>query len=265
MSGSYKYSSFEKDEIELTRLKKQAELGLVYEKKILLEHGLKPGMDVLDLGCGPGFVSCLLGELVIDGQVLGIDQNENLLRAAVSQTPSSFNNRVQFQKGDIYHLENLGRTFDLVYSRFVFQHLEEPGRALESIASVLKPGGILIVMDVDDQWTGLEPSHPTLTEIYRLQQQYQQEQGGNRFIGRKLPELYLNAGFHQLQTQILYVSSDEIGLKNFLDLTTGYKLVFLQSKEYAISQEKVDQMYEECLGGAYKGFVGLFVVSARKT
>lgn len=263
MKGSYQYSHFEADSIELKRLKQQAQVGLSHEKKVLTEHGLKPGMEVLDLGCGPGFISRILGEIVGDGHVLGIDQDEGLLTQARQLTPENDAPRIEFRKGDIYQLDDLERKFDFVYCRFVFQHLEFPALALTSIRSVLNPGGTLVIMDVDDNWTMLSPAHPILDEIYQMQQQYQKDQGGNRFIGRQLPDLFLQLRFNQLKTQILYLNSAEIGLKNFLDLTTGYKLIFLRSRQYAISQERIDQMYSECLSGPYQGSIGLFIVSGK--
>ena len=80
--GSYGYNSFQSPDVELKRLIRQAEVGLSLERPIWTGAGLKPGMRVLDLGCGPGIVSSAMAEMVSDGFVHGIDASPELLNQA---------------------------------------------------------------------------------------------------------------------------------------------------------------------------------------
>jgi len=78
-AGSYKFGKFEKNAEELARLKLQATIAIDTEREAWKDAGLNPGMNVLDLACGPGFTACELAKFVGDGTVTGVDINEELI------------------------------------------------------------------------------------------------------------------------------------------------------------------------------------------
>ena len=75
-AGSYKFGTFEKNAEELARLKMQATVAIDMERDAWKTAGLKPGMNVLDLACGPGFIGCELARAVENGTVTGVDISE---------------------------------------------------------------------------------------------------------------------------------------------------------------------------------------------
>lgn len=263
-AGSYDFSQMGLDSQELERLKQQAEVSSAKDREILLENGLKPHMKVLEIGCGPGFITKLIADLVPRGSVTGIDISEELLRYAKSQAKEQRISNVRFQKGDVYHLENLDDDFDFAYCRFVFQHLPKPVAAMKQIADRLKPGGILTVMDVDDQLLIMEPENETYSKIYRLQADFQKQMGGDRYVGRKLYGFLRQTGFEKINIQIKTGSSLEVGMKTFIDLTTGYKLLLLSDHKHGLTSEDIDEMYRACEDGAHCGVVGVITVSGYK-
>ncbi len=265
--GSYDYTSLENNSSELDRLRKQATQAAPLERQILLRHGLKEGMSVLDLGCGPGFTSRLIAEISKTGNVLGVDLNNDLLTVAKKELEKNPLSNLQFAPANVYDLSSLEQKFDFIYSRFVFQHLEHPDKALEQILSVLNPGGIFLVLDVDDALVTLYPNHPTYDKIFSLQQNYQKEQGGDRFVGRKLAHYFSKQGFTDVNVHVETIPSSYFGLTQFVELTIGYKIVFIKqsadSKNF-VSEQDVQKLMQDCQTGQYFGTVGVFNVSARK-
>ena len=81
-------------------------------------------------------------------------------------------------------------------ARFLLQHLPDPGGTLAHWASLLADDGCLIVEDVDDGWTVEHPEPPAAwNTVVRALQRLQTSRGGDRQIGRRLPQLLTEAGF----------------------------------------------------------------------
>ncbi|EKD41725.1 MAG: Methyltransferase [uncultured bacterium] len=264
-AGSYDFTVLSENSIELQRLKLQAEIAKPLETQIFIDHGLRPGMNALDIGCGPGFITKMISELVAPGQTTGIELNDLLLDYATHSVSASAHPHLNFKKGNIYDLPTADDSFDFVYCRFLFQHLEHPAKALKEIHRVLKPGGRALILDVDDAWLCIYPPNEIYEKILKLQQEYQKSMGGDRFIGRKIPHFMINAGFDQSQTTIATLTSQQLGMNTFLELGTGYKTMFLKNQgDTQISEQSIEQMKLDCTDGKHFGSVGIFATSARK-
>ena len=180
---------------ELRWLLIQTIMSAAQRRALLGSLKFRRGQRLLDLGCGFGAATldfAALGEV----QVVGLDSDRAVLAAArrISETvglqvglPSG---RTTFSSGDVYSIPFPGGSFDLVYSRFVFQHLEHPERAASEIARVLAPGGTACIVDVDDGLSISEP--PPSAAFERLASALRSAQaakGGDRYIGRRLAGL----------------------------------------------------------------------------
>jgi ubiquinone/menaquinone biosynthesis C-methylase UbiE len=110
----------------------------------LLPH-LRPGLDVLDAGCGPGTITAGLALRVAPGTVLGVDSSGDVLEAARAATKHLGN--VRFEPGDVYRLECEDDRFDVVHAHQLLQHLADPVAALREMRRVCKPGGRIIVLN----------------------------------------------------------------------------------------------------------------------
>jgi ubiquinone/menaquinone biosynthesis C-methylase UbiE len=109
---------------------------------------LRPGLDLLDVGCGPGTITVDLAARVAPGRVLGIDVSPDPLaeaRAAAERAGVA----VTFEVGDVYALAAADDSFDVVHAHQVLQHLTDPVAALREMARVCRPGGVVAVRDVD--------------------------------------------------------------------------------------------------------------------
>ena len=108
-------------------------------------NGIKPGMKVLDIGCGTGIMSRWLAEQVGEnGKVIAIDNNENQIEAAKQHAAKNEIGNIEYKLFSAYDILDLKVKFDLIYCRFVLHHLESPRKAITLFYSALNEGGIYI-------------------------------------------------------------------------------------------------------------------------
>lgn len=157
---------------------------------------ISAGSRIADVGCGFGAASLELAALRA-ATVVGLDIDDEVLdvaRAALAAATDrgvlAAGSTVEFRTGDAYQLPLADASIDVAFSRFVFQHLDDPGVAAAELFRVLRPGGMACVVDVDD---GLSISEPAASAAYtRLAAALRIAQsgyGGDRHIGRRLPSL----------------------------------------------------------------------------
>jgi ubiquinone/menaquinone biosynthesis C-methylase UbiE len=163
---------------------------------------LRPGMRVLDVGCGPGSITLGLAEAVAPGEVVGVDfQPSQVAQAqAVSAARGLMNTR--FEVADVYRLPFPDGSFDAVFAHVVLMHLREPIRALAEMRRVLRPGGIAGVRDSDFGGRIHAPATPLLEQWYALIVRIRQHNGGDPFMGRHHRRLLLEAGFVRAEASV---------------------------------------------------------------
>lgn len=113
----------------------------------LLPH-LRPGLDLLDVGCGPGTITVDLATHVAPGRVVGLDLSPAPL-AEARELAARTGAAATFTVGDVYALDAPDDAFDVVHAHQVLQHLTDPVAALREMARVCRPGGLVAVRDVD--------------------------------------------------------------------------------------------------------------------
>ena len=119
--------------------------------KMIERSGIKPGMAVLDLGCGSGaftpFVARVVGEpgklYAVDIQPAMLKQLERKLAKAENQDIKN----IELKQASAYQLPFEDGALDLVYMVTVLQEIPDRAKALEEIRRVLKPEGILAVTE----------------------------------------------------------------------------------------------------------------------
>jgi 2-polyprenyl-3-methyl-5-hydroxy-6-metoxy-1,4-benzoquinol methylase len=131
---------------------------------------LRAGLDVLDVGCGPGTITADLAARVAPGRVVGIDPSESILEQARATTASAGLDNVEFEQGDVYSLDAKTASFDVVHAHQVLLHLTDPVAALRAMLRVARTGGVVAARDTDyaaATWWPADPRLDRWLEIYR--------------------------------------------------------------------------------------------------
>lgn len=103
-------------------------------------------IHILDIGCGPGFISIILTEMGYC--VTSADFSPDMLEQAKFNA-AQLSDRMHFEIQNAQDLTFESEAFDVVFSRNLTWNLQEPGRAYEEWMRVLKPEGLLLVFDAN--------------------------------------------------------------------------------------------------------------------
>jgi ubiquinone/menaquinone biosynthesis C-methylase UbiE len=160
----------------------------------LLSH-VVAGMDLLDVGCGPGTITVDLAKRVAPGQVVGVDASESVLEGAARAAEEASCANVTFQVGDITTLDFEDDSFDIVHAHQVLQHLADPVAALEEMRRVCRSGGIVAARDADFAAMTWFPEDPVLTQALELYRRTARANGAEPDAGRRLLSWAARAGF----------------------------------------------------------------------
>jgi arsenite methyltransferase len=133
-----------------------AEMEVVYRRRDILRRRAlvyealdpQPGDRILDAGCGPGFyVSELLERVGPEGSVVGVDASAPMLALSAKRSEGHVN--VDFQEGDVTALPVADADFDRALSVQVLEYVADIPAALGELHRALRPGGRLLIWDVD--------------------------------------------------------------------------------------------------------------------
>jgi len=131
--------------IAAQRLEVLAEVFSEPTKAFLLETVAETPRLALDLGCGPGCTTRFLAELLRCERVVGIDSSEHFIDLAKRTETEA----VSFCLHDVTSVPFPEGPADLIYCRFLLSHLPDPQELVGEWATQLRPGGLLLVEEVD--------------------------------------------------------------------------------------------------------------------
>jgi SAM-dependent methyltransferase len=161
----------------------------VEEAAAFLLPALRPGMRLLDVGCGPGSITRGFAERLAPGRVIGLDLSEETLAAARRDAAERGLDNLEYDRGSVYAMPYADASFDVVYAHQVLQHLREPAAALGEMLRVLRPGGLVAVRDVDWGTVAYWPADAWLDRFLRVHADTWSRNGGEPHMGRKLRAL----------------------------------------------------------------------------
>jgi SAM-dependent methyltransferase len=171
---------------------------------------LRPGMKLLDCGCGPGTITRGLAARGAPGEVVGIDLEESQLE--IGRKDPEHPQNLTYVKAGVYQLPFPDAHFDAVFSHALFEHIAEPVAALREIKRVLKPGGVAGLCSPD--WDGFifAPPDPEIDAAAALFRRIQEANGGNTTAGRRLGVWMGEAGWKDIKMAARYECQDDLGL-----------------------------------------------------
>ena len=159
---------------------------------------LRPGLDLLDVGCGPGTITTGLARRVAPGRVTAVDRALDVL-AQASAHAAGQGVSIGPHAADVYDLPFQDASFDVVHAHQVLQHLIDPVRALVEMRRVLRPGGLLAARDGDYASFAWAPSDPFLDRWLELYHAVTRRNAGEPDAGRFLKGWALAAGFREVE------------------------------------------------------------------
>lgn len=196
----------------MTRLQTQAEEFSSSTEESMMKLGIKPDMKVVDIGCGTGSVSFMISPMVGDlGQVVGVDSNQYAINYCNEIARSQGIKNAKFIISDATSLDFESHTFDVSYSRFLFQHVKDASQALREMVRVTKPGGVVMVEDCDLFTWLLYPKNESVSKLWHWYESIQLERGTDPEIGRKLYAMFLDEGLKpsvDVYSKSVYLSRD---------------------------------------------------------
>lgn len=159
--------------------------------------GITIGQTILDLGCGPGYASLDLAEIVgSSGKIIAIDRSRRFLdslalRCRQRGVPNVVTHELDLNDADLPAME-----VDGAWARWVFAFVRRPQQLLEQAAGRLKRGGVFVIHEYFDytMWR-LMPRSPELEEFVRVVMESWRNDGGEPDIALDLPVWLKELGF----------------------------------------------------------------------
>jgi SAM-dependent methyltransferase len=157
---------------------------------------VEPGMRILEVGSGLGLLAADVAAAAADVQVVGVEQSPVQIAAA----KAAFN--VTYIRGDAHRLDFPDGAFDLVYARYVLEHLADPLQAVKEMRRVVCVGGRVAACENDISLVRLDPGCPAFEKVWSAFQEHQARLGGNSRIGRELYRLFRGAGLSKIELSV---------------------------------------------------------------
>ena len=165
--------------------------GKVTTTEFLSRLNLKPGMRVLDVGCGIGGGDFLMAELY-GVEVVGIDLSTNMVNIAKQRAAAKPGLSVTFEVRDATTTEFEPESFDVVYSRDTLLHIHGKPELFRRFLGWLKPGGQLFISDYSRDFPEVTPENHDLSETFEA---YVAQRGYHLMTPAAYGDVVKGAGF----------------------------------------------------------------------
>ena len=228
-------------------------------RKQALWCGVKPGMRILDGGCGPGRTTSLLYEMIEPGgSIVGVDFSGK--RISYAKERYGAKDAIEFHLRDLREpMEGLGQ-FDLIWVRFVLEYYRKG--ALDIVKNLKKnvaPGGLLCLLDLDYNCLSHYELPPPMVSIFPKIMNFMDEKYNfDTFIGRKLYSFLYDIGFKKIDV--------ELTAHNLIFGEVKYKDKFNWNKKVEMGARKAEKLLNSYPGG-YQQFssdLNKFLVDPRR-
>ncbi|GLZ45569.1 hypothetical protein Acsp06_17540 [Actinomycetospora sp. NBRC 106375] len=181
---------------ELERYRFMAQRARVQEADLWELAGLRAGARVVDVGCGPGAMLLALAECVgPHGAVAGVDGDPEAVATARSVLAGAGIHRAGVRQGRADATGLPAGSYDVAVLRHVLAHnggAEQ--RIVSHLASLVRPGGHVYLLDVDASAAGIDPSSPDIEDMTERYARWHAERGNDVRVGRRLATLARSAG-----------------------------------------------------------------------
>jgi arsenite methyltransferase len=228
-----------------------AELEAVYAKRDILRRralvhealGAAPGERVLDAGCGPGFyVAEVLDRVGPSGSVVGVDASAPMLAVAAKRCEGHAN--VEFHEGKVTALPLADGDFDRALSVQVLEYVTDIPAALGELYRVLRPGGRVLIWDVDWGTVSWHSRDPARMERFLAAWD---EHLADPVLPRTLSARMRAAGFEDVQMEGHAFATDDVNQETYAGALVPLMADFVgtdEAREWAEEQRDLQERGE---------------------
>ena len=156
---------------------------------------LRAGMRLVDCGCGPGSITADLAQAVAPGETIGIDRPESAVMDGRALARERGIANLVFLATSVYQLPYADGSFDAAFACALLQHLASPLAALKETRRVLRPGGVIGIVDGSSTITFRHPTSPLLETWDKLRVLQREHNTGRSSDALQLRALLREAGF----------------------------------------------------------------------
>ena len=195
MSDQSRLYALDSDD-ECERLELQASLAGLERHLPTLE--LAPGENVLDVGCGSGSMSRTMARAQPAASVTGVDIRHKYIEYARQKAAEEELTNISFREADVFQLPFANDTFDVIWTKYLFQWLKDIRPAIAELGRVLRPGGRLISADFVD----FAIEHHPVDDAFNADVRRIMPQFVDVGVGRKVAPSLLAHGFTDVAVNI---------------------------------------------------------------
>ena len=156
---------------------------------------LRPGLRVLDFGCGPGTISRGLARAVFPGELHGVDMEASQISLAKEVAKASGIDNATFHVGDVANLDFEDEFFDVAHCHNVLMHIPDTRAVLAEVKRVLKPGGMIACREMICGSSFTYPDFGVLRRAWDMFEDLLAADDGHPQMGTNLKSHIVGAGF----------------------------------------------------------------------
>jgi ubiquinone/menaquinone biosynthesis C-methylase UbiE len=179
---------------EAQRLADQARVMEELTEDLFRRAGLRPGMQILDIGSGVGDVSLLAARITgSGGAVLGVEKAFSSVEIARRRAAELGLQNISFEECDLAEFATDGM-FDAIVGRFVLSYIPDRVRVLRRLAEYLRPGGIVAFQEIDMRQIAQTPPSELFLQVRHWLLEGFAASGTELDMGTRLYATFLQAG-----------------------------------------------------------------------